>query len=90
MTNSKLLGRETLSFSLKGLRKNYAVIPVVIATAIGAGAASFYIFRLAFRNPDVSWRRNANPEPWQEYEKKQYKFYSQIDHDKLESPRPKF
>ncbi|RWS06358.1 NADH dehydrogenase [ubiquinone] 1 alpha subcomplex subunit 4-like 2, partial [Leptotrombidium deliense] len=73
MPNSKLFGRETLSFSLKGLRKNYAVIPVIMATALGAGGGSLYLIRLAFRNPDVSWRRNANPEPWQEYETKQYK-----------------
>ncbi|RWS18275.1 cytochrome c oxidase subunit NDUFA4-like protein [Leptotrombidium deliense] len=66
------------------------VIPVLMATALGAGGGSLYLIRLAFRNSDVSWRRNANPEPWQEYETKQYKFYSQIDHDKLERPRPKF
>ncbi|RWS26568.1 NADH dehydrogenase [ubiquinone] 1 alpha subcomplex subunit 4-like 2, partial [Leptotrombidium deliense] len=73
MPNSKLFGRATLLFSLKGRRTNNAVIPVLMATALGAGGGSLYLIRLAFRNSDVSWRRNANPEPWQEYETKQYK-----------------
>lgn len=35
--------------------------------------AFFYTLRLATRNPDVTWRRGENPEPWQEYRNKQYK-----------------
>jgi hypothetical protein len=37
---------------------------------LGAG---FYILRLATRDPDVSWNRKKNPEPWEEYRNKQYK-----------------
>lgn len=32
-----------------------------------------YTLRLATKNPDVTWNRHTNPEPWQEYEKKNYK-----------------
>lgn len=35
--------------------------------------AFYYTMRLATRNPDVSWRRKDNPEPWEEYRNKQYK-----------------
>ena len=35
--------------------------------------AAFYTLRLATRNPDVSWAKKSNPEPWQEYANKQYK-----------------
>jgi len=42
---------------------------------VGAGAigAVYYMARLATRNPDVTWNRTSNPEPWQEYKDKQYK-----------------
>ena len=36
-------------------------------------AAAGYTIRLATRNPDVSWNKKANPEPWQEYRNKRYK-----------------
>lgn len=42
--------------------------------------ALYYTLRLATRNPDVSWRRGENPEPWQEYRNKQYKVES-IEHN---------
>lgn len=35
--------------------------------------AFYYTMRLATRNPDVTWSRTSNPEPWQEYRNKQYK-----------------
>lgn len=45
---------------------------------VGAGAlgAMYYTLRLATRNPDVTWNRSSNPEPWQEYKEKQYKVRS--------------
>ena len=32
-----------------------------------------YLGRLALKNPDVSWNKKGNQEPWNEYETKQYK-----------------
>lgn len=34
-----------------------------------------YTLRLATRSPDVTWNRRTNPEPWQEYETKNYKVW---------------
>lgn len=44
-----------------------------MCVAAGAVGAVYYMARLATRNPDVTWNRSSNPEPWQEYKEKQYK-----------------
>ncbi|XP_055716711.1 cytochrome c oxidase subunit NDUFA4-like [Phlebotomus papatasi] len=73
------------------LKKHPALIPLYVCTGLGMAGALFYTLRLATRNPDVSWNRSGNPEPWQEYSNKQYKFYSPIrDYSKTESPAPKY
>ncbi|XP_059054622.1 cytochrome c oxidase subunit NDUFA4 [Achroia grisella] len=77
--------------SLQSLKKHKALIPLYVCTALGCGGALVYLARLAFRSPDVSWNKKSNPEPWEEYRAKQYKFYSPIrDYSKEESPAPKF
>ncbi|XP_068624959.1 cytochrome c oxidase subunit NDUFA4 [Battus philenor] len=77
--------------SFQSLKKHKALIPLYVCTGIGCAGAMFYILRLATRSPDVSWNKRTNPEPWQEYRNKQYKFYSpNIDYSKEESPAPKF
>lgn len=35
--------------------------------------SAYYTLRLAIKNPDVSWAKKSNPEPWNEYANKQYK-----------------
>ncbi|XP_036083077.1 cytochrome c oxidase subunit NDUFA4-like [Rousettus aegyptiacus] len=54
--------------------------------------ASLYILYLAFFNPDVSWDRKNNPEPWNKLEpNEQYKFYSvNVDYSKLKKEGPDF
>ncbi|KPI99556.1 NADH dehydrogenase [ubiquinone] 1 alpha subcomplex subunit 4 [Papilio machaon] len=77
--------------SFQSLKKHKALIPLYVCTGVGAMGAVFYLLRLATRSPDVTWNRKTNPEPWQEYRNKQYKFYSpNIDYSKEESPAPKF
>lgn len=49
------------------------LIPLYVCTAVGMFGALYYMTRLATRNPDVTWNRQTNPEPWQEYRTKQYK-----------------
>ncbi|CAG2168045.1 unnamed protein product [Oppiella nova] len=78
------------SFSAAGLRKNPSLIPLLAMVGAGGIWAGVYILRLALKSPEVSWNRKGNPEPWQEYDKKQYKFWSQIDHENYEHPRPRF
>ncbi|CAH2040062.1 unnamed protein product, partial [Iphiclides podalirius] len=77
--------------SLQSLKKHKALIPLYVCTGVGCLGAMFYVIRLATRSPDVSWNKKTNPEPWQEYRDKQYKFYSpNIDYSKEHSPAPKY
>ncbi|KAF7389947.1 hypothetical protein HZH68_011804 [Vespula germanica] len=68
-----------LTFS--SLKKNYPA---------SMGGATFYTLRLAFRNPDVTWSLKNNPEPWEEYRDKQYKFYSSVNYKDHTSKAPEF
>lgn len=78
-----------LTFS--SLRKHTALIPLFVCVGIGCVGCAFYVGRLAFKSPEVAWNKKGEQEPWQEYEKKQYKFYSpNIDYKHVESPAPKF
>ncbi|CAF4818745.1 cytochrome c oxidase subunit NDUFA4 [Pieris napi] len=77
--------------SIQSLKKHKALIPLFVCVGLGCGASMFYILRLATRNPDVSWNKRTNPEPWEEYRNRQYKFYSpNIDYSKEHSPAPKY
>jgi len=58
----KLLPK-TLKFST--LKHHYALAPLAAALGFGLTLSAGYITRLALQNPDVSWRRYTNPEPWQ-------------------------
>lgn len=53
------------------------LIPLYVCVGIGAVGACGYLLRLATKNPDVTWNRTKNPEPWQEYKDKQYKVLEQ-------------
>jgi NADH dehydrogenase (ubiquinone) 1 alpha subcomplex subunit 4 len=52
-------------FKLSFLKGHYALIPLYGAVGFGIGLSAVYTLRLAMQNPDVSWRRKSNPEPWQ-------------------------
>ncbi|XP_008558297.1 cytochrome c oxidase subunit NDUFA4 [Microplitis demolitor] len=77
-----------LGMDLKSLKKNPSLLPLFACVIVGGIGASGYLIRLATKNPDVTWSRKRNPEPWQEYKTKQYKFKSQVDHSK--SPVPEY
>jgi len=51
--------------NVKFLTKHYALVPLFGALGFGMVLAGGYTLRLALQNPDVSWRRKTNPEPWQ-------------------------
>lgn len=51
----------------------HQLIPLVACVGFGTGMAGLYIARLALVNPDVTWSRTKNPEPWERYRNKQYK-----------------
>jgi len=78
------------SLTAKGLRKNYALIPLLGIVGAGGVWCAYYCWRLAVKSPEVMWQRRSNPEPWNEYDKKQYKMYSSVDVSKYEHPRPRY
>uniref|UniRef100_A0A8C8YMU3 Cytochrome c oxidase subunit NDUFA4 n=1 Tax=Prolemur simus TaxID=1328070 RepID=A0A8C8YMU3_PROSS len=74
---------------LSQAKKHPSLIPVFIF--IGAGAA-LYVLHLALFNPDVSWDRKNNLEPWNKLgPNDQYKFHSvNVDYSKLKKEGPDF
>ncbi|XP_037090366.1 NADH dehydrogenase [ubiquinone] 1 alpha subcomplex subunit 4-like 2 [Pollicipes pollicipes] len=76
--------------SATSLKRHPALVPLFGALGFGVALATFYTIRLATRNPDVSWRRTSNPEPWEEYRNYQYKFMNTANHDYTKNPAPKF
>ncbi|XP_056656567.1 cytochrome c oxidase subunit NDUFA4 isoform X1 [Monodelphis domestica] len=45
-------------------KKHPSLIPLFLFIGAGGGGATLYVMRLALFNPDVSWDRKNNPEPW--------------------------
>ncbi|KAG5672783.1 hypothetical protein PVAND_002877 [Polypedilum vanderplanki] len=77
--------------SIASIKKNPALIPLYACIVAGCVGAGYYVLRLATRSPEVTWSHHSNPEPWEAYRTKQYKFYSPIrDYSKLESPAPNY
>lgn len=74
------------------LKHHPALVPLFIFIGGGMAMSMTYLARLALRNPDVSWDRKNNPEPWSKNPPTyQYKFYSvNIDYDKLKKNGPDF
>ncbi|MPC52076.1 Cytochrome c oxidase subunit NDUFA4 [Portunus trituberculatus] len=60
--------------SLSSLKKHPSLIPLYVCLGAGVAMSFFYTVRLATRNPDVTWRHVANPEPQKEWSDKQYKY----------------
>ncbi|CAD7672083.1 unnamed protein product [Nyctereutes procyonoides] len=58
-------------------KKHPSSIPLFIFIGAGGTGAALYVLRLAQFNPDVSWDRKNNLEPWNKLcSNDQYKFYS--------------
>uniref|UniRef100_S4RP66 NDUFA4 mitochondrial complex associated a n=1 Tax=Petromyzon marinus TaxID=7757 RepID=S4RP66_PETMA len=68
------------------------MIPLFGFLGLGMMMAGTYTMRLALFNPDVSWDRKNNPEPWNKLgPTDQYKFVAvNIDYSKLKKDRPDF
>ncbi|XP_037610024.1 cytochrome c oxidase subunit NDUFA4 [Sebastes umbrosus] len=76
----------------KQLKSHPALIPLFIFIGGGAAMSVTYLGRLALKNPDVSWDRNGNPEPWNNFKPdQQYKLFTvNMDYSKLKKDRPDF
>ncbi|KAM9780175.1 cytochrome c oxidase subunit NDUFA4L [Neosynchiropus ocellatus] len=76
----------------KQLRHHPALIPLFIFIGGGTAMSMLYLARLGLRNPDVSWDRKNNPEPWTRMAPtQQYKFFTvNMDYSKLKKNGPDF
>lgn len=76
---------------MQTFKRHPSLIPLVVIVGAGMALSGVYLLRLATRSPDVSWDKRGNPEPWQHYQQKQYKFLSSgRDYENHVDPRPKF
>nr|XP_059859336.1 cytochrome c oxidase subunit NDUFA4-like [Delphinus delphis] len=73
-------------------KRHPSLIPIFIFTGVGGTGAALYVSHLVLFNPDVSWNRKDNPEPWNKLgPNDQYKFYSvNVDYSKLKREGPDF
>ncbi|XP_014252529.1 cytochrome c oxidase subunit NDUFA4 [Cimex lectularius] len=78
--------------TFSSLRKHTALIPLFACIIVGSIGSVGYLMRLALKNPEVAWNKRGDQEPWNEYENKQYKFYSasNFDYKNYKSPAPEY
>ncbi|XP_068973305.1 cytochrome c oxidase subunit NDUFA4 [Bombus flavifrons] len=76
--------------SWQTFKKNSMLAPLFFCIGFGALFSSGYLLRLAFRSPDVTWNSRKNPEPWNEYKDKEYKFISVQDRSKYYASPPEY
>ncbi|XP_045151977.1 cytochrome c oxidase subunit NDUFA4-like [Echinops telfairi] len=74
------------------VKKHPRLISLFVFIGAGGTGARLYILRLALFNPDVSWDRKNNPEPWNKLgPNDQYKLFSvNTDYNKLKKEGPEF
>lgn len=57
------------------LKKHYDLIPLLAAVTFSSTLGITFLVRSAIKNPDVSWERKSNPEPWNRIKQNQrFKF----------------
>ncbi|XP_040923415.1 cytochrome c oxidase subunit NDUFA4 [Toxotes jaculatrix] len=76
----------------KQVKSHPALIPLFVFIGGGVTMSFTYLCRLALKNPDVSWDRKNNPEPWNKLQhNQQYKLFTvNMDYSKLKKDRPDF
>ncbi|KAB0344399.1 hypothetical protein FD754_021325, partial [Muntiacus muntjak] len=72
------------------VKEHPRLIPFLIFTRAGGTGAAADILHLALLNPDVSWDRKNNPEPWNKLgPNDQYKFHPvNVDYSNLKIDGP--
>ncbi|XP_053456373.1 cytochrome c oxidase subunit NDUFA4-like [Nycticebus coucang] len=73
-------------------KKHPSLIPLFVFIGAGGTRAALRVLCLVLFNPDVSWDRKNNPEPWNKLgPTDQYKFSSvNMDYSKLKKEGPDF
>ncbi|CAK9794647.1 NADH dehydrogenase [ubiquinone] 1 alpha subcomplex subunit 4-like 2 [Anthophora quadrimaculata] len=85
-----MLGGKMQGLTWASLKKNSMLFPLFFCIGMGALGSSCYLLRLAFRSPDVTWYSKKNPEPWNEYKDKDYKFISIQDKTNFRATPPQY
>ncbi|XP_076766050.1 NADH dehydrogenase (ubiquinone) MLRQ subunit [Xylocopa sonorina] len=85
-----MLGGKMAGLTWASLKKNSMLLPLFFCIGLGAIGASGYMLRLALRSPDVTWSPKKNPEPWNDYKDKEYKFISIQDKSKFSASPPQY
>ncbi|XP_050656282.1 cytochrome c oxidase subunit NDUFA4-like [Macaca thibetana thibetana] len=75
---------------LSQAKKHPSLIPLFVFIGAGGTGVALFVLHLALFNPDVSWDRKNNPEPWNKWgPNDQNEFYSlNIDYSKLKKEGP--
>jgi len=64
------------------LRQHYDLIPLMGAVGFASCLAVGATLRTALKNPDVSWNKKTNPEPWNKIRQdEQVKFMNPVGRD---------
>lgn len=71
-------------------KRHPALLPLVGIISVGLTGVVLYSARTAFRAPEASYRKQQNPEPWEEYRDKAYKIYNPRSSKKDQCPAPQF
>merc|ERR1711915_858916 len=91
LSSNQLINMPMQGLTLASLKKHPALIPLFVSCGAGVVWAAYYTARLALVCPDVTWKHVQNPHPQQEWEGRQYKFYSPIrDYSTYKTNAPKF
>ncbi|XP_043801884.1 cytochrome c oxidase subunit NDUFA4 [Apis laboriosa] len=85
-----MLSGKMQGLTKESLKKNSMLLPLFFCIGFGAFAATGYLLRLALRSPDVTWNTRTNPEPWNEYKDKDYKFINIRDTTKYRATPPQY
>ncbi|GAV06839.1 hypothetical protein RvY_16760 [Ramazzottius varieornatus] len=71
----------------KSLKANPSLMPLFFFVGAGSLMCAAYLVRLAVKHPEVSWSRKDGGRPFDAYEGRQYKLFSEtIDYKDLKQP----
>ena len=60
-----------LRFQMEMFRKHPDIIPLAVGVTVVSCGATLFGIRTAVTNPDVSWNKRTNPEPWNKIQQNQ-------------------
>lgn len=71
-----------LSRQVAAASKNVEIVPLIAIVSGATAMAIAALVRAAVKNPDVSWSKSSNPEPWNKiHQNERVKLFSTPHHD---------